>query len=111
MPPPTGVAILDREDGRVTGVAARSLDHAAGGVQRQQGGQEWASIVAEGDIVRTSTVMRQAAVVNGGLIYAARAPLTAGFIKENGAAGAITFQLDLGRAMLAARKRPHPRDR
>ena len=26
----------------------------------------------------------------------------AGFIKENGAAGAITFQLDLGRAMLAA---------
>jgi DUF917 family protein len=46
--------------------------------------------------------MRQAAVINGGLIYAARGPLTAGFIRENGAAGAITFQLDLGRAMLAA---------
>ena len=59
-------------------------------------------IVAEGDIVRTSNVMRQAAVINGGLIYAARGPLTAGFIRENGAAGAITFQLDLGRAMLAA---------
>jgi DUF917 family protein len=56
--------------------------------------------VAEGDIVRTSNVMRQAAVVNGGLIYAARGPLTAGFIKENGASGAITFQLELGRAML-----------
>jgi DUF917 family protein len=58
--------------------------------------------VAEGDIVRTSNVMRQAAVVNGGLIYAARGPLRAGFISENGAAGAITFQLDLGRAMLGA---------
>jgi DUF917 family protein len=59
-------------------------------------------IVAEGDIVRTSNVMRQAAVVNGGLIYAARGPLTADFIKENGAPGAITFQLELGRAMLRA---------
>jgi DUF917 family protein len=60
-------------------------------------------VVAEGDIVRTSNMMRQAAVINGGLIYAARGPLTAGFIKENGAAGAISFQLDLGRAMLAAK--------
>ena len=60
------------------------------------------AVVAEGDIVRTSNVMRQAATSNGGLIYAARGPLTAGFIKENGAAGAITFQLALGRAMLAA---------
>jgi DUF917 family protein len=60
------------------------------------------AIVAEGDIVRTSNVMRQAAVINGGLIYAARGPLTAGFIRENGAPGAITFQLDLGRAVLAA---------
>jgi DUF917 family protein len=60
------------------------------------------AVVAEGDIVRTSNMMRQAAVVNGGLIYAARGPLTAGFIKENGAPGAITFQLELGRAMLAA---------
>ncbi len=58
--------------------------------------------VAEGDIVRTSNVMRQASVVNGGLIYAARGPLTANFIKENGAPGAITFQLELGRAMLRA---------
>src|SRR5712675_415866 len=39
-------------------------------------------VVAEGDIVRTSNVMRQAAVVNDGLIYAARGPLAAGFIKE-----------------------------
>jgi hypothetical protein len=61
------------------------------------------AVVAEGDIVRTSNVMRQAAVANGGLIYAARGPLTAGFITENGASGAITFQLELGRAMLVAK--------
>jgi DUF917 family protein len=64
-------------------------------------GNEFA-VVVKGDIVRTSNMMRQAAVINGGLIYAARGPLTAGFIKENGAPGAISFQLDLGRAMLAA---------
>jgi len=61
------------------------------------------AVIAEGDIVRTSNLLRQAAVINGGLIYAARGPLSAGFIKANGAAGAISFQLDLGRAMLAAR--------
>jgi uncharacterized protein len=60
------------------------------------------TVVVEGDIVRTSNMMRQAAVINGGLIYAARGPLSAAFVKENGAAGAITFQLDLGRAMLAS---------
>jgi DUF917 family protein len=60
------------------------------------------AVVAEGDIVRTSNVMRQTAVINGGLIYSARGPLTAAFIKENGASGAITFQLELGKAMLAA---------
>jgi DUF917 family protein len=59
-------------------------------------------VTAEGNIVRTSNVMRQAAVVNGGLIYAARGPLSAAFIAANGAPGAISFQLDLGRAMLDA---------
>jgi uncharacterized protein len=60
------------------------------------------NIVVEGNIVRTSTVMRNASVVNGGLIFASRGPITAEFAKRNGAAGAISFQLALGRAMLAA---------
>ncbi len=60
------------------------------------------AVCVEGDIVRTSNVLRQAAVLNGGLIYAARGPLTAGFIQANGAPGAISFQLELGRALLAA---------
>ena len=87
-----GMGLASRPDLSITQVASSGSRADKNGL----------SIVAEGDIVRTSTVMRQAAVVNGGLIYAARGPLTAGFIKENGAAGAITFQLDLGRAMLAA---------
>jgi DUF917 family protein len=60
------------------------------------------AVVAEGDIVRTSNVMRQAAITNGGLIYAARGPLSVGFAADNGAPGAITFQLELGKAMLRA---------
>jgi uncharacterized protein len=60
------------------------------------------AVCVEGDIVRTSNMLRQAAVLNGGLIYAARGPLTASFMRTNGAPGAISFQLDLGRAMLAA---------
>ena len=59
-------------------------------------------IIVDGDIVRTSNVMRQAAIGNGGLIYAARGALSAAFVKANGAPGAIAFQLALGRAMLAA---------
>src|ERR1700761_7122476 len=39
------------------------------------------AIDAESEIVRTSNLMRQASVINGGLIYAARGPLSAGFIK------------------------------
>lgn len=58
------------------------------------------TVVAHGNIARTSNMMRQAAVANGGLIYAARGPLTADFVAQNGAAGAITFQIELGKAML-----------
>jgi uncharacterized protein len=71
----------------------------AGGSQKD-GSQ--LSAVVEGNIVRTSNVLRQAAVINGGLIMAARGPLTAAFVKENGAPNAISFQLALGRAMLQA---------
>jgi uncharacterized protein len=61
------------------------------------------AVCVQGDIVRTSNMLRQAATLNGGLIYAARGPLTAEFMRANGAPGAISFQLALGRAMLAAK--------
>jgi DUF917 family protein len=86
-----GMGLASRPDISISQVASSSSGGAANSPL---------NFIAQGDIVRTSNVMRQAAVVNGGLIYAARGPLTAGFIKENGASGAITFQLELGRAIL-----------
>jgi len=59
-------------------------------------------VVATGNISLTEKILRQAATLNGGLVMAARGPLTAGFVRENGAPGAISFQLELGRAMLKA---------
>lgn len=61
------------------------------------------TVSATGNISLTEKVLRQAAALNGGMVLATRGPTTAGFIKENGAPGAITFQLELGRAMLAAK--------
>lgn len=60
------------------------------------------TVTARGNIMRTSDLMHHAATVYGGLVMAARGPVTADFARAHGAAGAITFQLDLGRAMLAA---------
>jgi len=59
-------------------------------------------VVVQGDLMRTSNVMRAAAVQNGGLINAVRGPFSAGFVRRNGAPGAISFALSLGEAMLAA---------
>jgi uncharacterized protein len=56
-------------------------------------------VVVHGDLVKSSNVMRAAAVQNGGLINAVRGPFTAGFVRRHGAPGAITFALELGAAM------------
>lgn len=60
------------------------------------------SIVSEGNLIRTSQVMRHAAIIGGGLVASARGPYAVGFVAQNGAVGAISYQIDLGRAMLAA---------
>ena len=59
--------------------------------------------VVQGDLIKTSNVMRAAAVQNGGLINAVRGPFTAGFVRGNGAPGSIDFALRLGEVMLAAK--------
>jgi DUF917 family protein len=64
------------------------------------------SVVAEGNLVRTSQVMRHAAIVGGGLVASARGPYPVAFVGANGAVGAISFQIDLGRSMLAAESGP-----
>lgn len=60
------------------------------------------AVTAEGNLDKTSHLMRQTAIVSGGLVASARGPYPVGFVAENGAAGAITFQIELGRAMLDA---------
>ncbi|HEX9476710.1 MAG TPA: DUF917 family protein [Candidatus Dormibacteraeota bacterium] len=60
-------------------------------------------LVAEGSIVTTSNVLRDVSVRVGGFIAAARNPVEAAWVKKHAAIGAITYALDLGRAMQAAK--------
>jgi len=60
------------------------------------------SVLVHGDVMRTSGVMRAAAVQNGGLINAVRGPFSVEFLRAHGAPGSITFAHGLGDAMLAA---------
>ena len=59
-------------------------------------------LVAEGTIVTTSNVLRDVSVRVGGFIAAARNPVEAAWVKKHGAIGAISYALNLGRAMRAA---------
>ena len=61
------------------------------------------SVLVHGDLMKTSGVMRAAAVQNGGLINAVRGPFSVAFVKSNGAPGSIAFAHGLGDAMLAAK--------
>ena len=59
-------------------------------------------LVAEGTIVTTSDILRDVSVRVGGFIAAARNPVEAEWVKKHAAIGAITYALDLGKAMRAA---------
>jgi len=59
-------------------------------------------LVAQGPIVTTSNVLRDVSVRVGGFIAAARNPVEAAWVKKHAAIGAITYALDLGKAMRAA---------
>jgi DUF917 family protein len=59
-------------------------------------------LVAEGSIVTTSNILRDVSVRVGGFIAAARNPVEAAWVKKHASIGAITYALDLGRAMRAA---------
>lgn len=59
-------------------------------------------LVAQGSIVTTSDVLRDVSVRVGGFIAAARNPVEAAWVKQHAAIGAVTFALDLGKAMRAA---------
>lgn len=63
-------------------------------------------VVAEGNLSKTAAVMRHAATISGGLVASARGPVSVRRVAEFSAAGAIDFQLALGRAMMNAAPGP-----
>jgi uncharacterized protein len=77
----------------------RTVQAVAGGNRKLHGELR---LVAEGSIVTTSNILRDVSVRGGGFIAAARNPVEALWVKQNAALGAITYALDLGRAMRAA---------
>jgi len=66
------------------------------------GGDAPLSVLVHGDLMKTSGVMRAAAVQNGGLMNAVRGPFAVSFVRANGAPGSIAFAHGLGDALLAA---------
>ena len=60
-------------------------------------------LFVQGNIERAAALVRQAAVQAGGLVAVARNPIDAGYVKKNGAPGAVRQSITLGQAMLAAR--------
>lgn len=66
------------------------------------------SLVAHGNLSATSEIMRTAAVSNGGLILASRGPFAVDWIRQRGAAGALSFQIDLGRTIVDASSASRP---
>lgn len=87
---PTGVMGsmgLDRLDGY------RSVQAAVGGDPRRA---RRVSLVVEGALAVVDRVVRQAAAEAGGLVAVARNPVPASWVREHGAAGAITFAIEVG---------------
>jgi DUF917 family protein len=59
-------------------------------------------IVVTGSMTKTSTIMRAAAIQNGGSLPASRGPFSIDLVRRGGAPGAMSFATRLGHAMLAA---------
>src|SRR3982074_3246895 len=77
----------------------RTVQGGAGGNRKLHGDTR---LVTEGTIVTTSNILRDVSVRVGGFIAAARNPVEAAWVKKHAAIGAITYALDLGRAMRKA---------
>jgi DUF917 family protein len=76
-----------------------TIQAVAGGNRRLHGELR---LVTEGSIVTTSNILRDVSVRVGGFIAAARNPVEAAWVKKHAAVGAITYALELGKAMRAA---------
>lgn len=77
----------------------RAAEAAAGGK-----GSHYLETFAAGHINRTSKITRKAAEEAGGLVAVARNPVSAEYVRKNGAIGATQEALNLGRAFLRGDK-------
>ncbi|WP_434510388.1 DUF917 domain-containing protein [Desulfitobacterium sp. AusDCA] len=59
----------------------------------------------QGSIENTGKMVRQTAVIAGGLVAVARNPIQAGYIRKNGAVGGVTHAIETGRAFSKGLKR------
>lgn len=60
----------------------------------------YVEILVKGPLEKAASLIRQASVSAGGLIGVARNPVSASYLRENGAVGAIGMAIRVGRALL-----------
>ena len=63
----------------------------------------YVEMIAQGKIVVTANLVRQAAVQAGGLVAVSRDPVSAAYLRENAAPGATTQAMHIGQAVMAER--------
>ena len=76
-----------------------SKQAAAGGDPREE---RYLEVYTSGSLDNASKIIRQAAVLSGGMVAVARNPVDVGYLRENAAIGALTQAIELGEIMCNA---------
>jgi DUF917 family protein len=105
----TGIPLVDLAcNGRAhpTGaMGSMNLSELEGYVSNQAAaggkGANYLEMSISGSLERAASMIRKASVEAGGLVAVARNPVTVGYAKKNGAAGAISQAIAVGEALLA----------
>lgn len=108
----TGLPVVDAPcNGRAhpTGLmGAMGLDRVVDYISRQAavGGNpdsgQHVRLYAEGSLSSVARLVRESAVLAGGLVAVARNPVTVGYVRNNAAPGALQQAIEVGRALLGA---------
>lgn len=104
----SGIPVLDApSNGRAhpTGsMGAMNLSEDAGYVSIQAAaggkGDRYMEIWTSGSLDKASSIIRNASIQAGGVLAVARNPVQAGYVKQNGAPGAIQQAIEVGTALL-----------
>ncbi len=100
----TSIPIVDAPaNGRahpLSAMGAMGLSKIKEYISYQAGVSDKIKVWVESDINNASRLMREAAVLSGGLISITRNPVNASYLQENGAIGAIEFTHNLGEIWL-----------